>query len=224
MKLRCKPAAVIFDMDGLLFDTETLSYESAVSAAAHHGHAVDWDLFKTLIGRAWPDIRERMQTHFGEVFPADDFRTTWLLHYSELLEARLELKAGVLELLDILDGHNIPRAVATSSPPEKAASNLKTFDLEGRFQQIVAHGDYQKSKPEPDPFLKAAERLGVAPEECLALEDSHNGIRAARAAGMMTIMVPDLLEPTEEIRELCDHVLDDLHQVAAIIEGEPPET
>jgi beta-phosphoglucomutase-like phosphatase (HAD superfamily) len=82
-----------------------------------------------------------------------------------------------------------------------------------RFDAIVAHGDYERGKPAPDPVLKADERLGVGPLLCLALEDSHNGIRSASSAGMMTIMVPVLLEPTDEIRGHCTFVVRDLHDV-----------
>src|ERR1700741_4314232 len=86
-----------------------------------------------------------------------------------------------------------------------------------RFDEIICRGDYEKGKPAPDPFLKAAERLGVEPRLCLALEDSYNGVRSASAAGMMTIMVPDLLEPTDEIRGLCIFVARDLHEVRGLI-------
>jgi beta-phosphoglucomutase-like phosphatase (HAD superfamily) len=86
-----------------------------------------------------------------------------------------------------------------------------------RFQTIVAGGDYARGKPAPDPFLTAAERLGVDAAACLALEDSHNGVRAAHAAGMMTIMVPDLLEATEEMQSLCVTVSDTLHEVRALL-------
>ena len=83
----------------------------------------------------------------------------------------------------------------------------------GTVAQLVAQGDYAAGKPAPDPFLRAAERLGVAPELCLALEDSHNGVRSAASAGMMTVMIPDLLEATEEMRGLCRAVARDLHEV-----------
>ncbi|MEO8114567.1 MAG: HAD family hydrolase, partial [Phenylobacterium sp.] len=86
-----------------------------------------------------------------------------------------------------------------------------------RFDAILASGDYPRAKPHPDPFLKAAEALGVAPEDCLALEDSHNGVRAAAAAGMMTIMVPDLLHPTAEMHELCVRIARDLHEVRELL-------
>jgi beta-phosphoglucomutase-like phosphatase (HAD superfamily) len=89
--------------------------------------------------------------------------------------------------------------------------------LVGRFRCIVAHGDYERHKPDPEPFLKAASGLAVEPELCLAIEDSHHGVRAASAAGMMTIMVPDLLPPIEEISALCVHVASDLHEVRDLI-------
>jgi len=88
-----------------------------------------------------------------------------------------------------------------------------------RFNTVVAAGDYARGKPAPDPFLTAAERMGVAPEFCLALEDSHNGVRAAHAAGMMTIMVPDLLEATDEMRERCITIAASLHEVRLMLEA-----
>jgi beta-phosphoglucomutase-like phosphatase (HAD superfamily) len=86
-----------------------------------------------------------------------------------------------------------------------------------RFDEIICRSDYEKGKPAPDPFLKAAERLGVEPRLCLALEDSHIGVRSASAAGMMTVMVPDLLEPTDELRNLCAFVACDLQEVRSAV-------
>lgn len=218
MTLPQRPSAVIFDMDGLLFNSESLSFESAVSAAAHFHFEIDWPLFRTLVGRQWPDIRLALIAHFGAQFPADDFRKIWLDHYEKLIDLRLDIKPGVIELLDLLDSLNIPRAIATSSMREKVDRKASAFGLLDRFDMIVAQGDYMKGKPEPDPFLTAAERLGVPSTACLALEDSHNGIRSAHAAGMMPIMVPDLLDPTDEIRALCTAIAVDLHEVAQMIE------
>lgn len=218
MPLPRRPAAVIFDMDGLLFNTETLSFESAVTAAAHFGHTVEWDLFKTLVGRQWPDIRMRLMGTLGNDFDADAFRPVWLSHYETLLELRLDIKPGVVEILDALDRLSIPRAIATSSMREKVDYKIAAFGITHRFDTIVAQGDYAKGKPEPDPFLTAARRLGVDPAACLALEDSHNGIRSAHAAGMMAVMVPDLLDPSDEIRPFCTAVAHDLHEVVVMIE------
>ena len=126
------------------------------------------------------------------------------------------MKAGARELLDQLDELGLPRAIATSSSHATVQGHLSAHGLAHRFHAVVALGDYANSKPAPDPFLEAAERLGVQAQDCLALEDSHNGIRAASAAGMMTVMVPDLIEPTVELRGLCV-VVSSLHEVRALI-------
>src|SRR5215510_5372713 len=105
-----------------------------------------------------------------------------------LAATRLSLKPGAIELLDTLDDLRLPRAIATSSSHQTVQHHLTAHNLVGRFHEIVGHGDYAGGKPAPDPFLKAAERLGVEPRLCLALEDSHSGVRSACSAGMMTVM------------------------------------
>ena len=217
MQLPRAPAAIIFDMDGLLFDTETLYQEAILLAAAEGGHEIAVDVFNRTVGLPWAESRALLLSHFGEAFRVDEFQATWVRHFWVIAETRLALKPGALELLDTLDQFRLPRAIATSSSRRTVERHLTAHNLVGRFEQIVGHGDYDRGKPAPDPFLKAAERLGVEPRLCLALEDSHNGIRSVSSAGMMTIMVPDLLEPTEEIRALCIFVARDLHDVRRLI-------
>jgi HAD superfamily hydrolase (TIGR01509 family) len=217
MQLPRAPAAIIFDMDGLLFDTETLYQEAILLAAAEGGHEIAVDVFNRTVGLPWAESRALLLSHFGEAFRVDEFQATWVRHFWVIAETRLALKPGALELLDTLDQFRLPRAIATSSSRRTVERHLTAHNLMGRFEEIVAHGDYDRGKPAPDPFLKAAERLGVEPRLCLALEDSHNGIRSASSAGMMTIMVPDLLEPTDEIRALCIFVARDLHDVRRLI-------
>jgi HAD superfamily hydrolase (TIGR01509 family) len=217
MALPRRPAAVIFDMDGLLFDTEALYREAILLAAAEHGHKVAPDFFSRTVGLPWAQCRALLRSHFGEAFPVDEFQATWVRHFWVIAETRLTLKPGALELLDALDQFRLPRAIATSSSRSTVKRHLTAHDLIGRFDEIVGHGDYENGKPAPDPFLKAAEGLGVEPQLCLALEDSPNGIRSASSAGMMTLMVPDLLEPTEEIRGICTFVVSDLHEVRRLI-------
>jgi HAD superfamily hydrolase (TIGR01509 family) len=143
--------------------------------------------------------------------------TAWTEHFWVLAETRLGLKPGAVELLDTLDELGLPRAIATSSMHRTVQHHLTAHGLAERFHAIVGHGDYAEGKPAPDPFLKAADRLGVDPRLCLALEDSHNGVRSACAAGMMTVMVPDLLPATEDIRGLCVAVVTDLHGVRQLL-------
>lgn len=217
LKLPRTPAAVVFDMDGLLFDTETLYQEAIVLAAAEHGLEVAADIFNRTIGVPWAQSRTLLLSHFGETFPVDEFQEAWVRHFWVIAKTRLALKPGASELLDTLDQFRLPRAIATSSSRRTVERHLTAHNLMDRFQEIVGHGDYERGKPAPDPFLRAAERLGVEPHLCLALEDSHNGVRSASSAGMMTIMVPDLLEPTDEIRRFCTLVARDLHEVRRLI-------
>jgi HAD superfamily hydrolase (TIGR01509 family) len=217
MNLPHRPAAVIFDMDGLLFDTEALYQEAILLAASEGGHDIGSGIFSRTIGLPWQRSRALLLEHFGAAFPADEFLAAWVRHFWVIAETRLQLKPGVVELLDTLDELRLPRAIATSSAHRTVQHHLAAHALSERFHAIVGHGDYAVGKPAPDPFLTAAERLGVEPRLCLALENSHNGVRSASAAGMMTVMVPDLLDPTEEIRGLCTLVAPDLYEVRGLL-------
>jgi HAD superfamily hydrolase (TIGR01509 family) len=212
-----RPAAVVFDMDGLLFDTEALYEEAILAAAKAAGFDIRPALFRRMLGGAWLENRALLLDHYGDAFPVDDLHKAWMRHFDRLVETRLTLKSGATELLDTLDALRLPRAIATSSFHHDVQHHLAAHDLVGRFDVVVAHGDYAASKPAPDPFVMAAQRLGVDSRLCLALEDSFNGVRSASSAGMMTVMVPDLLEPTDEIRSLCTDVAPDLHAVRRLI-------
>jgi HAD superfamily hydrolase (TIGR01509 family) len=206
--------AVVFDMDGLILDTETIYREVMMEAAGVHGAELPDAVFLAMVGLPADSSRLVALDHFGQNFPYEP----WIDHVSELAHARLAdgapLKAGVVELLDRLDAIGLPRAIATSSSRAGVERHLRPAGLLDRFDAVIAAGDYAKGKPHPDPFLTAAARLGLKPELCLALEDSHNGVRAAHAAGMMTVMVPDLLPATDEMRALAMLVLGSLHEVA----------
>ena len=217
MELPRRPAAVIFDLDGLLFDTESLYQEAIMAAADDVGQEMTPAIFHSMIGRPWLLTRAFLVEHYGSSFPVDDFRAAWNRHFDAIVETRLAVKPGTHELLDALDALGLPRGIATSSSHKTVQHHLGAHGLGERFHQIVASGDYAAGKPAPDPYLLAAERLGVEPHLCLALEDSHNGVRSASAAGMMTIMVPDLLEPTHEIRALCTFIVRDLHVVRGLL-------
>lgn len=217
MKLPRRPEAVIFDLDGLLFDTESLYQEAIMMAANDVGQEMTPAIFHSMIGRPWLLTRAFLVEHYGGSFPVDAFRAAWNRHFDVIVETRLVMKPGVLELLDALDTLALPRGIATSSSHKTVQHHLGAHTLSDRFHQIVAHGDYLTGKPAPDPYLLAARCLGVDPHLCVALEDSYNGVRSAAAAGMMTIMVPDLLEATDEIRSLCTFVVRDLHAVRDLV-------
>jgi HAD superfamily hydrolase (TIGR01509 family) len=208
---------VVFDMDGLLVDTESMFRDVMMEVSHRRGVDLPLEVFLRMVGLPHEGSRAVAMDHFGEGFDHD----SWIAEIWALARARIEVgvavKTGVMELLDFLEAEGIPRAVATSSGHTTVERQLGPNGLLPRFQTIVAGGDYARGKPAPDPFLVAAERLGVAPDACLALEDSHNGVRAAHAAGMMTIMVPDLLEATEEMRSLCVTIAETLHGVREML-------
>ena len=217
MRLTSRPEAVVFDMDGLLFDTEVIVRDAIIAAGPRLGYQVPHSLFLSLLGLASDASREKLLEHYGPAFDVEAFWAAVGEHYHRLIEERHFLKDGVVELLDWLDAQAIPRGIATSSHRAQVQRNLAKHDLSGRFDVIVAHGDCEFGKPHPAPFLTAARLLKVDAARCLALEDSFNGVRSANAAGMMTVMVPDLLEPTDEIRALCVAVATDLHHVRELL-------
>ena len=217
MSLPRIPKAVIFDMDGLLVDTESVYREAMTATAVAEGLDFPNELFLRLIGLSWPANAAILQTHFGAGFDPEAFKVASVTRFRELVAAEVALKAGVIEILDLLDDMALPRAIATSSGRESVNHHIGGHGLLERFHAILAAGDYANAKPAPDPYLRAAEVLGVEPADCLALEDSHNGVRAASSAGMMTVMVPDLLEPTDEMHELCVRIAGDLHEVRGLM-------
>lgn len=216
-KLPRPVSAVVFDMDGLIFNTEDIYRDAVMAIAAEANHDVPLPFYLSTVGLTGAATRLAFIERFGEGFDYDTFWTAASNRFAEMAKSQLKLKAGVTELLDLLDELSLPRAICTSSRHEDVRNNLALGGLVGRFQFVIAQGDYAGSKPHPAPFLKAAERLGVAPESCLALEDSYHGVRSATGAGMMTVMVPDLFPPTDDMEELCVGIADDLHEVCTLI-------
>ena len=220
MSLPRPPKALVFDMDGLLVDSEAVFREVMMEASTLRGVELPDEVFLRMVGLPSQAGRDVALGHFGADFDYE----SWLAHAWELAHERIDagipLKAGVAELLDWLDEAHLPRAIATSSHHESVERHFRPIGLLERFDAVIAAGDYAHGKPHPDPFLAAATRLGVAGADCLALEDSHNGVRAAHTAGMMTIMVPDLLPATEEMRALCVMIAPTLHDVRLMLERE----
>ena len=210
--------AVVFDMDGLLVATEQVVFDAMQLAASGSGRHMPFDLFKRMVGLPGHASDAIVVEHFGDGFDLDNWRQEVSRHFDLIAEAGIALKAGVIELLDVLDAHALPHAVATSSTRRAVEHSLGQHGLVDRFHAIITRELQTLHKPHPQPFLKAAEALRVDPVDCLALEDSHNGVRSASAAGMMTIMVPDMLDPTEEMQSLCVRIAADLHEVRELIE------
>lgn len=208
----------MFDLDGLLIDSERLIRDAMIAVSPRFGRPVDLPFFLSLVGhtRAHNDVV--LQAHFGSQFELEQFHAAVREHVNAEGLAGAALKAGVAELLDVLDTAGLPRAIATSSSHDWVDRHLSLHRLGPRFSAVVARGDYVNSKPHPEPYLTAAAQLGVAPDLCLALEDSYSGVTAAHAAGMMTIMVPDLLAPTDDMRARTIRIVDTLHDVATLFQ------
>jgi HAD superfamily hydrolase (TIGR01509 family) len=222
MTLPHAPRAVVFDMDGLLVDTECIYRDALISTAAEMGRDLPVAVVMRMIGHTWPASAQVLRDHFGEALDTDALRARSIERFYEIARAGVALKTGVVEILDHLDRLGLRRGVVTSSRRSEVEHHLGDHGLLARFDLILAHGDYPRPKPDPAPYLTAAERLGLAPAEVLALEDSHNGVRAAAGAGMMTVMVPDLLEATAEMHGLCVRIAADLHEVRAMLELSRP--
>lgn len=211
--------AVVFDMDGLLVDTETVVYRAMQRAAAGIAGEMPFATFQRMVGLQHAHSDLILIEHFGEGFDLEAWSAVVNAHFREELAAGIALKAGVVEILDQLDVLGLPRAIATSSSLASVRASLGPHSLVDRFHALVTRDVQTRGKPHPEPFLKAAEALGVDPADCLALEDSHNGVRSASSAGMMTVMVPDMLDPTEEMETLCVRIARDLHEVRGWLEA-----
>ncbi|WP_207538898.1 HAD family hydrolase [Sabulicella rubraurantiaca] len=205
--------AVIFDMDGLLLDTETLYRQAIVSSCASQGHEMPGHLHLSLIGTPQEAGDALLRGHFGLTFDLDAYHAACAQHFDRLCEASVPLRPGALELLGYLKANDIPMAVATSTTRSRAEPRLARAGILDFFHGLVTRSDVRRGKPHPDSFLAAAAALQARPGHCLALEDSHNGVRAAAAAGMATVMIPDLLAPTPEIERLCVTVWPSLLEV-----------
>jgi HAD superfamily hydrolase (TIGR01509 family) len=209
--------AVILDMDGTLHDTEGVYHQALKDAVRAVGFAVSDAFCHSLIGIPGAECDAMLIAHLGPDFPFAAFDQ----HYEALRDRALgtvvPLKPGALQLLDALARGALKVAVATSASRRAAELHLGRSGLRAHLPVVVTRDDVARGKPHPDAYLRAAELLGVRPENCLAVEDSFNGIRAAHAAGMMPVMVPDLLVPTPEIRAMCLRVARDLHEVCALV-------
>ena len=214
--------AIICDMDGLLLDTEAAHHETMKAAAADLGFDLPETLFLQTVGVHRPQNRITLREALGPDFPLDAFYADSDARFAEILARGAPPRPGLSYFLDTLDRLGLRRAVVTSTGTPWAQERLRSAGILDRFDRIVTLSDVSRPKPAPDPYLKALEALGVSAEHALALEDSHNGVRAAAAAGLPTIMIPDLLGPTEETRRLTIATLGSLADVAdLLLEGAP---
>lgn len=209
--------AVILDMDGTLHDTEVAYLRASAQAAAALGFSISETFWHSLIGIPGRESERMLQDHMGPAFSLEAFNLRYGALCAEIVVAGVPRKPGAMELVEALVAWSLPFAVATSATRDHAELHLASSGLRGHIPVLVSRDDVSRGKPHPEPFLLAAERLGVEARNCVAVEDSFNGIRSAHAAGMMAILVPDIVQPTDEIRGLCTAVLPDLAAVLQLL-------
>lgn len=209
-----KIKGAVFDMDGLMFDTENLTYKLQREILEKDGRVFTVEDYKNTIGKRTADLPVFFNKLYGDKFDYDKFRQSCRVSFTDYTDKHgVPVKDGLFELLDECKAKGIRIALSTSTTRKSAERTLKIAEVYDYFDELVCADDVEKGKPDPEPFLKAAEKLGLKPSECMALEDSFNGIKSAYFAGMKTVMIPDMIEPTDEIRCMCDCVLSSLGEV-----------
>lgn len=203
--------AIIFDMDGVLFDTEIMSSKAWYQLAEERGLGDIESLTTDCIGRNRADIILQFKKQFGESFDAEEFLATGrALMQKWIDEDGLPLMNGTREILQYLKENQYTVGVASSSSTKTILSHMELAGLRDYFQAVIGGDQVRLSKPKPDIYLKACEAIGMEPNRVIAVEDSPNGIRAAHAAGMKPVMIPDLIQPDEEIGALLYRKYDSL--------------
>ena len=205
--------AVVFDMDGTLLDTEMVFKEIVYDVSAGLGFEMTERVHLAMVGSSHEATSKLLVEAYGVTFPYSIFDAQCRALMHERMAESVPVKSGVHEMLAELKARRIPAAVATSSRAPHALGHLGTAGLLDMFAAVVTRDDVVNPKPHPEPYLTAAQLIGIRPENCLAVEDSHSGVRAAHAAGMQTIMVPDLVRPSDEIARLCAAVMESLHHL-----------
>ncbi len=209
----------IFDMDGLMFDTERVYQRTWLELAKELGQTPNPDFPRRVAGTLGEGMYQVIRAFYPEVDPVqmwNDCKT----RVAEQVAKELPEKPGLHEILSGLKEAGLCLAVASSSPMSTIQRNLNQAGIAHYFDAVVSSAQTGRGKPNPDVFLLAAKELGLPPEQCYVLEDSPNGVRAGVAAGCTTIMVPDTIPPDEEIRSMAAAVCDDLIQVLELIKAD----
>lgn len=208
--------AVIFDMDGVIFDSEKLVLEGWQELARKYGFQDVEKIYDKCIGVNATATKQIFLDYYGEDFPYDTYKKeTSAAYHAKYDGGRLPQKPGVKELLTFLKEHDFKIGLASSTRIAVVEQQIVDAGLREYFDDLTGGDMLQKSKPEPDIYLMACEHLGVDPKEAIAIEDSYNGIRSAARAGMAPVMVPDMMAPNTEMERLAIKILADLYQVKA---------
>ena len=209
-----KYKAVIFDMDGVIFDSERLVLEGWQEIAAKYGIKGIEEVLPRCLGVNAQATREIFREYYGQDFPYDEYKKeASALFHSRYGNGKLPLKPGVKELLSYLKENGYLVGLASSTRQAIVEQEIRDAGLMPYFDNLVCGDMLKRSKPEPDIYLKACENLDVEPRMAVAVEDSYNGIRSAKRAGMVPVMVPDMVQPDEEMKGLAHVICQDLFEV-----------
>lgn len=205
---------IVFDVDGVLFDTERLSSQTWLAVGKEMGWPQVGEHYLAFVGQNRTDTFQRMTDLFGPDFPREEFiRTCSSRNQARMEREGVPMKPGVVELLDFLKVRNIPLALATSTNRERTLRRMEMTGLGSYFSVITTGDQVVHSKPDPEIYQIACRALGTDPAQTLAIEDSRNGILSASRAGMKVIMVPDMIPPTPELDALLIHRCSSLLEV-----------
>lgn len=209
---------VLFDMDGIVLDTEKLYTYFWKEAANALGFPMTIEQGLGMRSLSREAGERQLKVYLGEEVDYLEVRTKRIQLMSAYIEEHgVETKPGIEELLLYLKAHQLKTAIATSSPLDRTKKYLSQVGLVDQFDKLVSGHMVEKGKPEPDIYLYAAEQLGLKPEECLVVEDSPTGIKAAYAAGCIPVMVPDQDQPDEEVKKMLYAVAENLLAIKALL-------
>ena len=205
--------AAILDMDGTMIDTEKLYMRFWIEAAKFYGYEMKPEHVLEIRSLANVFAREKFKVFFGNQCNYDEIRAK----RKEFMESyfadnKIEKKYGLDEFLNHLKNKNYKICVATATDKERTQRYLRELQIDKYFDKIVCADMVRCGKPEPDIYLEAAKQLGCIPEECIALEDSPNGVLSANRAGCKVIMIPDMDQPSEETMNLLFAKVDNLKE------------
>ncbi len=211
-------SAVLFDMDGLIFDTESVYKQSWQYAALEQEIKINDDFYQQFIGVQDAECEAMLSEYFQEGIDMPRYKQVRDAHFHSLREQGIALKPGFDELFSDIRQRNLTTAIVTSSPLHDVKYNFANSNYLEQFDLIITAEDVERGKPNPDCYQLAYNTLGYCADQCLVLEDSNNGIKAALAAGCHAVMVPDLLPPLEELKPRIK-VVSSLHDVIRYLDS-----
>ncbi|MCD9550185.1 HAD-IA family hydrolase [Photobacterium carnosum] len=212
--------AAIFDMDGLLLDTEKVCMTAFKQTCIEMNIPFKQDVYLSIIGRNQAGIKPIIEQGYGELLDYSVFHPRWMQRYLAVVEHQaIPVKHGVIALLEWLQTHNIPMVVATSTHNALAQKKLRLAGLNHYFSHITSGDEVTHGKPNPEIYLLAAQRLNIDPKLCIAFEDSNNGVKAAMSANMATLQIIDLVEPDADTRALGHHIFNTMDEALTFLQS-----